>query len=200
MTLLGGMSGAGAVDPALMPTIKMSAAANPNAAGASGRSSSSGNGNGSGGGNSGVSRSASDQTQLKNATAAAYQNRGGCCFGLVSCLRDGRQTFTYVHVVLDEWTVQDVVCWLEDQNLGQYSGGFVSNEITGPVLLDLSLEDLDYMGMTALGHRKIILRSIEDLRANNRITKPLLKASNANTTASPQKVLPSNVSMSFPAG
>lgn len=56
-----------------------------------------------------------------------------------------------VTAVLDEWSVADVMCWLEDQNLGQYGNTFMTNDITGPVLLDLSLEDLDYMGMTALG-------------------------------------------------
>lgn len=52
--------------------------------------------------------------------------------------------------------------------------------MSGPILLDISLSDLDYMGITILGHRKIILKSIEDLRKNKKITMNLL--------ASPTKV------------
>jgi hypothetical protein len=64
-------------------------------------------------------------------------------------------------IVLDEWSVNDVAAWLDDQNLGQYGEGFAANEITGPVLLDLSLEDLDYMGMSALGeHVRFLSRLV----------------------------------------
>ena len=42
--------------------------------------------------------------------------------------------------------------------------------------MDITLDDLDYLGVTKLGHRKIILRSIEDLRKNGRITLHLMAA------------------------
>ena len=32
------------------------------------------------------------------------------------------------------------------------------------------LDDLDYMGVTVLAHRKLILKGIEDLRKNKRVT------------------------------
>ena len=57
----------------------------------------------------------------------------------------------------------DVGEWLTSKNMGQYSPNFQQNEITGSVLMDISLEDLDYMGITILGHRKTILKGIEEL-------------------------------------
>lgn len=49
---------------------------------------------------------------------------------------------------------------------------FITNEINGNILLDITLEDLDYMGITALGHRKTILKGAEDLRVNRRMLHP----------------------------
>lgn len=39
--------------------------------------------------------------------------------------------------------------------LEQHASAFAANEISGPILLDISLEDLDYMGVTVLAHRKV---------------------------------------------
>lgn len=61
------------------------------------------------------------------------------------------------------WSMDDVGEWLTSKNLGQYTPNFQQNEINGSVLLDISLEDLDYMGITILGHRKTILKGIEEL-------------------------------------
>jgi hypothetical protein len=61
--------------------------------------------------------------------------------------------------------------------LSQYVNVFSINQITGPVLLDISLEDLDYMEVKALGHRKVILKGIEDLRQNKVVTKQLFAPS-----------------------
>jgi hypothetical protein len=57
--------------------------------------------------------------------------------------------------------------------LQQHSQNFASNAISGPILLEVSLEDLDYMEVRALAHRKIILKGSEDLRINKRVTKQL---------------------------
>ena len=54
--------------------------------------------------------------------------------------------------------------------LEQYVDIFKQNEITGTIVLDISLEDLDYMGITVLAHRKVLLKAIEDLRQNKRVT------------------------------
>ena len=41
---------------------------------------------------------------------------------------------------------------------------FAANAITGELLLELSADDLDYMNITALGHRKLIMRAVQRLR------------------------------------
>eukprot|EP00596_Hydrurales_sp_CCMP1899_P009159 CAMPEP_0119049766 /NCGR_PEP_ID=MMETSP1177-20130426/66250_1 /TAXON_ID=2985 /ORGANISM="Ochromonas sp, Strain CCMP1899" /LENGTH=168 /DNA_ID=CAMNT_0007027377 /DNA_START=45 /DNA_END=548 /DNA_ORIENTATION=+ len=45
---------------------------------------------------------------------------------------------------VDSWGVLDVKEWLRSAKLGQYAPSFVSNDISGPILLDLTLDDLDY--------------------------------------------------------
>jgi len=55
---------------------------------------------------------------------------------------------------VDQWEIRDVSEWLEALNLPQYIEIFAANEINGHVLLDLGLEDLDYLSITILGHRK----------------------------------------------
>ena len=69
--------------------------------------------------------------------------------------------------------MEDVSAWLQSMMLQQHCDVFASNEITGPILLDISLEDLDYMGISILAHRKILLRGIEDLRKNKHVTVSL---------------------------
>ena len=68
--------------------------------------------------------------------------------------------------------------------LNQYVNVFAQNEITGPVILDLSLEDLDYMGISVLAHRKILLKAIEDLRKNKRVTRDLVSDSSLSDVGS----------------
>jgi hypothetical protein len=41
-------------------------------------------------------------------------------------------------------------------HIGQYAPSFVSNDISGPILLDLTLDDLDYMGVDTYIYINII--------------------------------------------
>ena len=59
----------------------------------------------------------------------------------------------------------EVGTWLEALGLPQYADVFRINEITGAVLVDLSLEDLDYMEVKTLGHRKTLLKAVAKLKA-----------------------------------
>eukprot|EP01038_Epipyxis_sp_PR26KG_P010028 gene10028-13484_t len=67
------------------------------------------------------------------------------------------------------WTISDVSDWLRAISLDQYSSIFSQNEINGLILLDITLDDLDYMGITILGHRKLLLKGAEELRKNKRV-------------------------------
>ena len=71
---------------------------------------------------------------------------------------------------IDKWGIADVSDWLKGMMLEQYIEVFRQNEISGPIVLDISLEDLDYMGVAILAHRKVLLKAIEDLRQNKRVT------------------------------
>jgi hypothetical protein len=91
----------------------------------------------------------------------------------------------YADKEVSTWTPSDVGQWLSALNLGNYSAVFMQNEISGDVLLDVSLEDLDYMEIKILGHRKIILKGIEDLRVNKRVTIPLSARNETSANSSP---------------
>ncbi len=59
----------------------------------------------------------------------------------------------------------DLSSWLEALGLGQYAGIFAENEITHDVLATLDDGDLRELGITAMGHRKKILKAIADAAA-----------------------------------
>jgi class 3 adenylate cyclase len=75
--------------------------------------------------------------------------------------------------------------WLEKLDLGQYSQRFVENEITLSILPDLTDADLKELGVSALGHRRLLLRAIAELAD---IQKPTPKpAAAATATAIAEK-------------
>ena len=53
--------------------------------------------------------------------------------------------------------------WLERQNLGQYVDAFERNQIDLSILRELSDDDLKELGVSALGHRKLLLKTIAEL-------------------------------------
>lgn len=63
------------------------------------------------------------------------------------------------------WNVDQVQQWLGVLGLEQHIPIFIQNDIIGQVLLDLTPGDLDYMNITTLGHRKLILKGIDQLKA-----------------------------------
>lgn len=69
---------------------------------------------------------------------------------------------------VSQWGVGDTLQWLDSLGLRQHSGVFQQNEISGPILLEVGLDDLDYMDIRVLAHRKRILKGIEDLRRGRR--------------------------------
>ena len=64
--------------------------------------------------------------------------------------------------------MSDTLSWLTSLNLTAYGNKFAENEIYGEILLDLGLDDLDYMGIKVLAHRKKLLKGIEELKRRGR--------------------------------
>ena len=60
-------------------------------------------------------------------------------------------------------TPQPIAEWLEKLGLGQYGQRFVEHEITVSILPDLTDADLKELGVSALGHRRLLLRAITEL-------------------------------------
>lgn len=67
-----------------------------------------------------------------------------------------------------QWSVGDTLEWLRRLGLGQHQQVFQMNEISGGILLEVGPDDLDYMGVRILAHRKRLLKGIEELRAHAR--------------------------------
>ena len=57
----------------------------------------------------------------------------------------------------------DVARWLESLGLHQYADAFAANDIDEEMLRDLTLEDLETLGVASLGHRKKLLKAISTL-------------------------------------
>jgi class 3 adenylate cyclase/tetratricopeptide (TPR) repeat protein len=58
----------------------------------------------------------------------------------------------------------DITAWLRSLSLQRYEQAFRENEINEAVLLKLTTEDLKELGVIAVGHRRILLDAIANLR------------------------------------
>jgi class 3 adenylate cyclase len=61
--------------------------------------------------------------------------------------------------------MQQVADWLEKIGLGQYAPRFAENDISFVILPDLSDQDLEKIGVASLGHRRLLLRAIAELKS-----------------------------------
>jgi class 3 adenylate cyclase len=82
----------------------------------------------------------------------------------------------------------DVVVWLRSLGLGKYEAVFRENEISERVLPNLTADDLKELGVTALGHRRILLDAIAALRNDTTAPGPSsdLKTAPAAPSAHPE--------------
>jgi class 3 adenylate cyclase len=78
----------------------------------------------------------------------------------------------------------DVGGWLRSLGLEQYEAVFRENEINERVLPSLTVEDLKELGVTALGHRRLLLDAIAALRADRGVTVPSAAAGATSTAPS----------------
>jgi hypothetical protein len=78
----------------------------------------------------------------------------------------------------------DIVVWLRSLGLERYEAVFRENEITERVLPSLTAEDLKELGVTALGHRRILLDAIAALRADASGKAPSVDVATTSATSS----------------
>jgi hypothetical protein len=66
--------------------------------------------------------------------------------------------------------MQQVADWLERLGLSQYARCFAENDISFVILPDLTDQDLEKIGVASLGHRRLLLRSIAELKIVDKTT------------------------------
>ena len=65
--------------------------------------------------------------------------------------------------------MQQIADWLEKLGLGQYAQRFAENDISFVILPDLTDQDLEKIGVASLGHRRLLLRAIAELKIVDKV-------------------------------
>ncbi|KAI0598625.1 hypothetical protein F4775DRAFT_555106 [Biscogniauxia sp. FL1348] len=66
--------------------------------------------------------------------------------------------------IISEWTAEECADFIATIGLQQYADRFIENEIVGEALVALLHDDLKSMGVTSVGHRLTILKSVYDVK------------------------------------
>jgi hypothetical protein len=82
--------------------------------------------------------------------------------------------------------MQQVADWLGKLGLGQYAQRFAENDISFVILPDLNDQDLEKIGVASLGHRRLLLRAIAELKIVDKGTPTA--ASTASAPAASPKI------------
>ena len=88
-------------------------------------------------------------------------------------------------------TSAPIADWLARPGVGQYAQRFVENEIYFSILPDLIDADFQELGVTALGHRRLLLRAIATL--DNMGNPPCTTTAPVARYAATAPILPSDV-------
>src|SRR5215469_16030701 len=81
--------------------------------------------------------------------------------------------------------VMDIVVWLRSLGLGKYEAAFRANEISEKVLPNLTAEDLKDLGVSIVGHRRLLLDAIAALRTAADAKAPPVAPSSAPLPTAP---------------
>jgi SAM domain (Sterile alpha motif) len=74
---------------------------------------------------------------------------------------------------LQRAAMQQVADWLQKLGLGQYAQRFAENDISFVILPDLTDQDLEKIGVASLGHRRLLLRAITELKGGETVAPKL---------------------------
>jgi hypothetical protein len=69
--------------------------------------------------------------------------------------------------------MQQIADWLQKLSLGQYAQAFAENDISFVILPDLTDQDLEKIGVASLGHRRLLLRAITELKGGETVASKL---------------------------
>ena len=84
----------------------------------------------------------------------------------------------------------DVASWLRSLGLEKYEAAFRDNEITEKVLPRLTAEDLKDLGVSVVGHRRVLLDAIADLRSDASVHTPAVAAAPTRPSAATPTAAP----------
>ena len=84
----------------------------------------------------------------------------------------------------------DVEAWLQGLGLERYITAFRDNEINWAVLPKLTADDLRDIGVTAVGHRRMLLEAIAQLSATDASPDPIPPSAPAGGSPLPHPPLP----------
>ena len=77
--------------------------------------------------------------------------------------------------------MQQIADWLRKLGLGQYAQRFADNDIDFAILNKLTDQDLEKIGVASLGHRRLLLRAIAELKiVANPASMPSAPSASAN--------------------
>ncbi|CAK7562428.1 MAG: Mitogen-activated protein kinase adapter protein MST50 [Sporothrix epigloea] len=66
--------------------------------------------------------------------------------------------------LITDWTAEECADFIASIGLQQYADGFIDNEIVGEALIALLHDDLKLIGVTSVGHRLTILKSVYEVK------------------------------------
>ncbi|EPE07319.1 protein kinase regulator ste50 [Ophiostoma piceae UAMH 11346] len=66
--------------------------------------------------------------------------------------------------IITDWTAEECADFVATIGLQQYADNFIENEIVGEALIALLHDDLKQMGITSVGHRLTILKSVYEVK------------------------------------
>ena len=90
---------------------------------------------------------------------------------------------------LPDMSPSDVGALLSSLSLQQYAATFTSHGIDGGALSKLSAAELQTLGISALGHRKKLLKAIDDLKAAHTTTAPTTSPTRTPTSLSSSQLV-----------
>jgi hypothetical protein len=71
---------------------------------------------------------------------------------------------------ITDWSADECADFVSSLGLRQYGDTFLENEIVGEALVALQHDDLKQMGVTSVGHRLTILKSVYDIKVKQDIS------------------------------